>query len=129
MASLLHDAIGASKARSIFEALVFVDLQLQPGVLPSEQRHHPLIGPLALLGVAFHPVLVHRLAAAFHASFAVINLREDLHLQECARARRARKRRRGGTCGVWMDGKVRGKHSLAGNSSRWHAACWAPVQF
>jgi hypothetical protein len=56
--------------------------------------------PLALLGSAFYPVLVHRLAASLHASsphsvalmqlrfasFAVINLREDLHLQECARA-------------------------------------------
>jgi hypothetical protein len=58
--------------------------------------------PLALLGSAFYPVLVHRLAAALHASsphsvalmqlrfasLVVINLREDLHLQECARAGR-----------------------------------------
>jgi hypothetical protein len=61
--------------------------------------------PLALLGSAFYPVLVHRLAASLHASsphsvtlmqlrftsFAVINSREDLHLQECARAGRTRK--------------------------------------
>ncbi len=59
-------------------------------------------GPLALLGNAFYPVLVHRLAASFHAasphsvtlmqlrftSFAVINLRQDFHLQECAHAGR-----------------------------------------
>ena len=65
-------------------------------------------GPLALLGNAFYPVLVHRLAASLHASspqsvtlmqlrfasFAVINLREDFHLQECARARRTKKKRR-----------------------------------
>ncbi|MEO8804932.1 MAG: hypothetical protein ABI433_02545, partial [Burkholderiaceae bacterium] len=49
--------------------------------------------PLALVGTAFYPVLVHRLAASLHASsphsvtlmqlrfasFAVINLRRDLH--------------------------------------------------
>ena len=59
-------------------------------------------GPLALLGSAFYPVLVHRLTASIHASFphsvtlmqlrfssfVVINLREDLHLQECAHAGR-----------------------------------------
>jgi len=58
--------------------------------------------PLAQLGNAFYPVLVHRLAASLHASsphsvafmqlrfasFAVINLRQDLHPQECARAGR-----------------------------------------
>jgi len=63
--------------------------------------------PLALLGNAFYPVLVHRLAASLHASsphsvtlmqlrfasFAVINLRWDLHPQECARAGRTRKPR------------------------------------
>lgn len=60
--------------------------------------------PLALPGSAFYPVLVHRLAASLYASsprsvaltqlrfasFAVINSREDLHLQECARAGRTR---------------------------------------
>jgi len=58
--------------------------------------------PLALLGRAFYPVLVHRLAASLHASFphsvalmqlrfasfVVINLRRDLHPQECAHAGR-----------------------------------------
>lgn len=57
---------------------------------------------LALLGSASYPILVHRLAASLHASsphsvalmqlrftsFAVINLREDFHLQECAHAGR-----------------------------------------
>ncbi len=61
--------------------------------------------PLALLSIAFYPVLVHRLAVSLHASsphsvtlmqlrfasFAVINLRRDFHLQECARAGRTRK--------------------------------------
>ena len=61
--------------------------------------------PLALLGSAFYPILVHRLAASLHASspqsvtlmqlrfasFAVINLRWDLHPQECARAGRTKK--------------------------------------
>jgi len=61
--------------------------------------------PLALLGNAFYAVLVHRLAALLYASFphsvtlmqlrfasfAVINLREDFHLQECARAGRTKK--------------------------------------
>lgn len=65
--------------------------------------------PLALLGTAFYPVLVHRLAVALHASFphsvtlmqlrfasfAVINSREDLHLQECAHAGRTEKSPRG----------------------------------
>ena len=60
--------------------------------------------PLALLGSAFYPVLVHRLAVSLHASFphsvtlmqlrvasfAVINLRRDLHPQECAHAGRTR---------------------------------------
>jgi hypothetical protein len=63
-------------------------------------------GPLALLGNAFYPVLVHRLAATLHASsphsvtlmqlrfasFAVINLRRDLHPQERARAGRTAKK-------------------------------------
>jgi len=58
--------------------------------------------PLALLANALYPILVHRLAVSLHASyphavalvqlrftsFAVINLREDFHLQECARAGR-----------------------------------------
>ena len=62
--------------------------------------------PLALLGSAFYPVLVHRLAASLHASsphsvtlmqlrfasFAVINLRWDFHPQECARAGRTKQK-------------------------------------
>ena len=62
-------------------------------------------GPLALVGTAFYPVRVPRLAASLHASsphsvalmqlrfasFAVINSREDLHLQECAHAGRTKK--------------------------------------
>ncbi|RDI16832.1 hypothetical protein DFR41_1191, partial [Pseudacidovorax intermedius] len=63
--------------------------------------------PLALLGTAFYPVLVHRLAASLHASsphsvalvqlrftsFVVINLRRDLHPQEGAHAGRTKKGR------------------------------------
>ena len=62
-------------------------------------------GPLALLGTAFYPALVHRHAASLHASsprsvallqlrlasFVVINLREELHLQEGAHAGRTKK--------------------------------------
>ena len=60
------------------------------------------MGPLALLGCTFYPVLVYRLAVSLHASFprsvtltqlrftsfVVINLRRDLHPQECAHAGR-----------------------------------------
>ena len=62
--------------------------------------------PLALRSSAFYPVLVHRLEASLHASslhsvalmqlrftsFAVINLRRDLHPQECARAGRTQEK-------------------------------------
>ena len=63
--------------------------------------------PLALLGNAFYPVLVHRLAIYAprlpiphsvalmqlrFTSLAVINLRRDLHPQECAHAGRTRKK-------------------------------------
>ena len=62
--------------------------------------------PLALLGNAFYPVLVHRLAVSLHASFphsvaliqlrfasfAVANLREDFHLQDRAHAGRTKQR-------------------------------------
>ncbi len=61
--------------------------------------------PLALLGSALYPVLVHRLTASIHAasphsvtlmqlrftSFAVINLRRDLHPRECTHAGRTKK--------------------------------------
>ena len=64
--------------------------------------------PLALVGGAFYPVLVHRLTASVHASsphsvavmqlrftsFVVTNLRWDLHPQECAHAGRTKKTRR-----------------------------------
>ena len=58
--------------------------------------------PLALLGTALYPVLVHRLAVSLHASFphsvalmqlrfaslTVVSLQEDLHLQDRAHAGR-----------------------------------------
>ena len=58
-----------------------------------DHKSFAVMGPLALLGSAFYPVLVHRLAAALHASsphsvalmqlrfasLVVINLRRDLH--------------------------------------------------
>jgi len=70
-----------------------------------EHQSFAVAGLLALLGSAFYPVLVHRLAASLHASspqsvtlmqlrfasFAVINLRWDFHPQECARAGRTKK--------------------------------------
>ena len=74
--------------------------------LSLDHESFAVLCPLALLGTAFYPVLVHRHAASLHASsprsvalsplrfasFAVINLREDLHLQECAHAGRTRKK-------------------------------------
>ena len=62
--------------------------------------------PLALLGSALYPVLVHRLAVSLHASsprsvaltqlrftsLAVVSLRRDLHPQECAHAGRTTKK-------------------------------------
>ena len=62
--------------------------------------------PLALVGTASYPVLVHRPAASLHASsprsvalpqlrfasLAVVSLREDFHLQERARAGRTQKK-------------------------------------
>ena len=72
-----------------------------------DHKSFAVFGPLALLGSAFYPVLVHRLAASLHASFphsvtlmqlrfasfVVINLRWDLHPQECAHAGRTKKNR------------------------------------
>ena len=72
--------------------------------LPFDHESFAVSGPLALVGYAFYPVLVHRPAASFHASsphsvtlmqlrftsLAVINSREDLHLQECAHAGRTK---------------------------------------
>ena len=64
-----------------------------------------VIGPLALLGTAFYPVLVHRPAASIHASspqsvplmqlrftsLTVTSSWRDLHPQECAHAGRTKK--------------------------------------
>jgi hypothetical protein len=64
-------------------------------------------GLLALFGTAFYPVLVHRLTGSLRASspqsvalmqlrftsFAVVNSREDFHLQDCAHAGRTSKSR------------------------------------
>ena len=75
--------------------------------LPVDHESFAVIGPLALVGNAFYPVLVHRPAASLHASFphsvtlmqlrfaslVVINSRWDLHPQECAHAGRTNKRR------------------------------------
>ena len=66
--------------------------------------------PLALIDAASYPILVHRLAGSLHASsprsvalpqlrftsFAMVSLREDLHLQECAHAGRTNKK--GASC-------------------------------
>src|SRR5258708_30543478 len=72
---------------------------------PLDHESFAVSCPLALVGAAFYPVLVHRLADSLHASsprsvtlsqlrfasLAVINLRWDLHPQECAHAGRTRK--------------------------------------
>jgi hypothetical protein len=80
------------------------------GFTPPRLDHESfaVYGPLALLGSAFYPVLVHRLAASLRASFphsvalmqlrfasfVVTNLRWDLHPQECAHAGRTTKKGR-----------------------------------
>jgi hypothetical protein len=77
--------------------------------LPLDHESFAVIGPLALVGNAFYPVLVHRPAASLHASsphsvalmqlrfasLVVINSRWDLHPQECAHAGRTNEKRRG----------------------------------
>src|ERR1700756_4775975 len=75
--------------------------------LPLDHESFAVSGPLALVGNAFYPVLVHRPAASLHASsphsvtlmqlrftsLVVINSRWDFHPQEGAHAGRTRKRR------------------------------------
>ncbi len=70
--------------------------------LPLDHESFAVRCPLALVGSAFYPVLVHRPAASLHASsphsvtlmllrfasLVVINSRWDLHPQECAHAGR-----------------------------------------
>ena len=67
-----------------------------------DHQSFAIICPLALLGVAFYAVRVPRLAVSLHASsprsvtltqlrfasFAVVNSREDFHLQDRAHAGR-----------------------------------------
>src|SRR6266542_4025544 len=76
--------------------------------LPLDHESFAAIGPLALVGNAFYPVLVHRPAASLHASsphsvtlmqlrfasLVVINSRWDLHPQECAHAGRTKRKGR-----------------------------------
>jgi hypothetical protein len=83
-----------------------------------DHKSFAVFGPFALLDSASYPVLVHRLAASLHASFphsvalmqlrftsfAVINLREDFHLQECAHTGRTKKKGPEiirALCGIW----------------------------
>ena len=74
--------------------------------LPLGHESFAVLCPLALVGTAFYPVLVHRPAASLHASsphsvalmqlrfasLAVTSLRRDLHPQECAHAGRTNSR-------------------------------------
>ena len=67
-----------------------------------DHKSFAVFGPLALIGTAFYPVLVHRLAGSLHASFprsvalpqlrfaslTVVSSRRDFHPQECAHAGR-----------------------------------------
>jgi hypothetical protein len=73
-----------------------------------DHKSFAVLCPLALIGFAFYPVLVHRLMASIHASsphsvallqlrftsFAVVSLRRDFHPQDCAHAGRTQKRPR-----------------------------------
>ena len=70
-----------------------------------DHKSFAVLCPLALIGFAFYPVLVHRLMASIHASsphsvalmqlrftsFAVVSLRRDFHPQDCAHAGRTQK--------------------------------------
>ena len=71
-----------------------------------DHKSFAVFGPLALLGSALYPILVHRLAVSLHASsprsvtltqlrfasLTVVSLRRDLHPQECAHAGRTKKK-------------------------------------
>ena len=77
--------------------------------------------PLALVGDASYPVLVHRLMDAIHpssprlvtssqlgfTSLAVASSREDLHLQDRAHAGRTTKKAPGGLPGAFLTGWTR----------------------
>jgi hypothetical protein len=74
---------------------------------PFDHKSFAVLCPLALVGIALYPVLVHRLAVSLHASsphsvalmqlrftsFAVVSLRRDFHPQDCAHAGRTQKSR------------------------------------
>jgi hypothetical protein len=118
--------------RTRHRTLALIDTQVQLFIQTLQQSHHPLprpaaaniyiriVGlalptfdhksfavccPLALIGIALYPVLVHRLAVSIHASsphsvalmqlrftsFAVVSLRQDFHPQDCAHAGRITK--------------------------------------
>src|SRR5476649_2769434 len=84
--------------------------------------------PLALIGSASYPILVHRLAVSIPASsprsvtlpqlrftsFAVVSSRRDFHPQECAHAGRTKKGSRGCNAvqlrldGIFISGVVNG---------------------
>ena len=95
--------------------------------------------PLALLGSAFYPVLVHRLAASLHASspnsvalmqlrsasFAVINLRRELHPQECAYAGRIKNQPR--TLGFLSFGGARQNRTIRKMNAYGKNCCGATV--
>src|SRR5271156_6911784 len=75
--------------------------------LPLGHKSFAVHCPLALVGSAFYPVLVHQPAASLHASsphsvalmplrfasFAMTSSRWDSHPQECAHAGRTKKKR------------------------------------
>ena len=70
--------------------------------LTLDHKSFAVLCPLALIGFALYPVLVHRLMVSIHASaphsvtlmqlrftsFAVVSLRRDFHPQDCAHAGR-----------------------------------------
>ncbi|WP_222840249.1 hypothetical protein, partial [Pseudomonas arsenicoxydans] len=71
-----------------------------------DHKSFAIYGPLALIGFALYPVLVHRLTVSIHASsphsvalmqlrftsFAVVSLRRDFHPQDYAHAGRTIKK-------------------------------------
>jgi hypothetical protein len=93
--------------------------------------------PLALIGNASYPVLVHRLAVSIHTSFpqsvalpqlrftsfAVVSLREDFHLQDCAHAGRTN----ANGPNDWGRFYVNFGRTNYAASNNWPISCWASL--
>ena len=94
--------------------------------LPIDHESFAVSGPLALVGNAFYPVLVHQPAASLYASspqsvalmqlrfasLVVINSRWDLHPQECAHAGRTKPKNPGARAPGFFVGRIVRRNQL-----------------